>query len=231
LGLAGKIVSGENTLSLGFMSYYRGLQPLQVVSMASDYQPSLLSNADLRAADASWVYNRSAGSGISLGELEGWKQRVASYQADVRMAPQVQQGTLFEADCAPALADTLDPFTLPLQNAEFWRGQFQESGVPALYFVVDHQVPVLLYVGETIKSNQRWQGVHDCKRYILSYVETHRVHALPVAVNIGFWPYAAIDRKTRQGLESALIRRWRSPFNKENWAIWGTPFVGAKLEG
>ncbi|MEO1211419.1 MAG: GIY-YIG nuclease family protein, partial [Cyanobacteria bacterium J06638_20] len=31
-----------------------------------------------------------------------------------------------------------------------------------------------------------------------------------------------------QHLESALIYRWRSPFNKENWTFWGTPFTGGK---
>jgi hypothetical protein len=198
--------------------------------MTADYQPSLLSEADLRAADASWAYNRSVGSTIPLGELQGWKQRVAAYQAQVIAAPAVEQGTLFELTAATP-ATTIDPFALPPQNAEFWRGRFHESGVPALYFVVDHEVPVLLYVGETVKSNQRWQGVHDCKRYILSYVEAHRHHDLPVTVNIGFWPHATADRKSRQGLERELIRRWRSPFNKENWATWSTPFVGGKLDG
>ncbi|MBD1915289.1 MULTISPECIES: GIY-YIG nuclease family protein [Cyanophyceae] len=193
-----------------------------------DYQPSLLSDADLRAADLSWAYNRPAGSAMLADELQSWKQRVAQFQATVKADPSVQ-GTLFDVvDASPA--DTIDPFALPPQNAEFWRGQFQESGVPALYFVVDHDAAVLLYVGETVKSNQRWKGVHDCKRYILSYVEAHRVHQLPVAVNIGFWPHADCDRKARQTLEQELIRHWRSPFNKENWATWSTPFVGGKLE-
>ncbi len=193
-----------------------------------DYQPSLLSDADLRAADRSWAYNRPAGAAMAADELQGWKQRVAQFQATVKADPSVQ-GTLFDV-VKVSPAETLDPFTLPPRNAEFWRGQFQESGVPALYFVVDHDAAVLLYVGETVKSNQRWKGVHDCKRYILSYVEAHRVHDLPVAVNIGFWPHADGDRKARQSLELELIRRWRSPFNKENWAIWSTPFVGGKLD-
>ncbi len=193
-----------------------------------DYQPSLLSDADLRAADLSWAYNRPAGSAMLADELQSWKQRVAQFQATVESDSSVQ-GTLFEVVEASS-ADTIDPFALPPRNAEFWRGQFQESGVPALYFVVDHDAAVLLYVGETVKSNQRWKGVHDCKRYILSYVAAHRVHQLPVAVNIGFWPHADGDRKARQSLELELIRRWRSPFNKENWAIWSTPFVGGKLE-
>lgn len=192
-------------------------------------QPSLLSQADLRAADVSWAYNQGASTPLSALELQQWKQRVAQYQRQVQQDPALEQGCLFEVD--PPLAETIDPFALPPQNAEFWRGQFQEAGVPALYFVVDHDLPVLLYVGETVKSNQRWQGVHDCKRYILSYIAAHRTHDLPVAVNIGFWPHAAADRRTRQRLESDLIRRWRSPFNKENWSFWSTPFVGGKLEG
>ncbi|MGB3312766.1 MAG: GIY-YIG nuclease family protein [Nodosilinea sp.] len=197
--------------------------------MASDYQPSLLSETDLRAADLSWAYNRPAGSAILADELQGWKQRVAQFQATVRSGPAIAQGSLFDlAEASPA--STLDPFTLSPQNAEFWRGQFQESGVPALYFVVDHEADLLLYVGETVKSNQRWKGVHDCKRYILSYVAAHRSHSLAVAVNIGFWPHAERDRKARQTLELELIQRWRSPFNKENWATWSTPFVGGKLE-
>jgi hypothetical protein len=199
--------------------------------MTSDYQPSLLSEADQRAADLSWAYNRSTGSTMPLAELQTWKQRVAEFQAAVRSTPAVSQGSLFDGivvDLSPA--EAIDPFILPPQNAEFWRGQFQESGVPALYFVVDYEADVLLYVGETIKSNQRWKGVHDCKRYILNYVETHRTHGATATVNIGFWPYAAADRKARQALESELIHKWRSPFNKENWTFWSTPFVGGKLD-
>ncbi|TVP69919.1 MAG: GIY-YIG nuclease family protein [Leptolyngbya sp. LCM1.Bin17] len=196
--------------------------------MPSDYQPSLLSDADQRAADVSWAYNRSSASALPISELTTWKQRVAQYQHQVRSTPQAQQGALFAMASDPAPVETIDPFTLTPQNAAFWRGQFDEAGGPALYFVVDYDAAVLLYVGETIKANQRWKGVHDCKRYILSYIEAHRSHQLPVAVNIGFWPHAAADRQARQRLELALIRHWRSPFNKENWTLWNTPFVQAK---
>jgi len=196
--------------------------------VTSDYQPSLLSDAEQRAADLSWAYNRSKGSAMPLAELQTWKQRVAQFQQQVRSTPAAAQGSLFAGLSEPSPAETIDPFTLPPQNAEFWRGQCQESGVPALYFVVDYEANVLLYVGETIKSNQRWKGVHDCKRYILNYVEAHRVHQATATVNIGFWPHAAADRKARQTLESKLIYKWRSPFNKENWSFWSTPFVGGK---
>ncbi|HEY9737359.1 MAG TPA: GIY-YIG nuclease family protein [Trichocoleus sp.] len=196
--------------------------------MAAEYQPSLLPDTDLRAADLSWAYNRAPGSDIPVAELQGWKQRIFAFQQAAQATPQVEQATLFDLAADPNPADTLDPFTLLQRNAEFWRGQFSEAGVPALYFVVDHELPILLYVGETIKSNQRWKGEHDCKRYILNYIAAHRPYELPVAVNIGFWPFAPCDRKARQTLESDLIYRWRSPFNKENWAYWSTPFVGGK---
>jgi hypothetical protein len=196
--------------------------------MTQDYQPSLLSDADLRAADLSSVYNYRVQGALSLAELQDWKQRVADYQQRLRSGPGESQGSLF-GDVSPAAGvDSLDPFSLPPQNAEFWREHPQGAGVPALYFVVDHEVPLLLYVGETVNSNQRWQGVHDCKGYILSYVEAHRQHQLAVTVNIGFWPHADQQRRSRQALEAALIRHWRSPFNKENWNLWHTPFVAGK---
>lgn len=196
--------------------------------MSAEYQPSLLSETDLRAADLSWAYNRPPSTDIPVAELQIWKGRVLDLQQAVQAGPQVEQASLFDFSEVSNPVDTLDPFTLPQRNAEFWRGQFSESGVPALYFVVDHELPILLYVGETIKSNQRWKGEHDCKRYILNYISAHRPHGLPVTVNIGFWPYAPSDRKSRQALESDLIYKWRSPFNKENWAFWNTPFVGSK---
>jgi hypothetical protein len=62
----------------------------------------------------------------------------------------------------------------------------------------------------------------------LNYISAHRCHALPVTVGIAFYAWAPEQTRPRQQLESALIDRWRSPFNKENWAFWATPFVGGK---
>lgn len=197
----------------------------------AEYQPSLLSHDDLRAAEVSWAYNGSADAcTCSVAELRAWKQRVWQFQQAVRDAPTAAQGDLFAIAAQPTWVETLDPLTLPQRNAEFWRGQFSDAGTAALYFVVDHTLPILLYVGETLKANQRWKGTHDCKRYILNYIATHRAQDLPVAVNIGFWPHAPEDRKARQQLESELIYKWRSPFNKENWRFWGTPFVSSATE-
>jgi len=187
----------------------------------TESQPSLFSTAELsgryRCQEPTLTMSREA--------LQAWKQRVLQYQAIAHQP--VQQGSLFAAPPdVEDLANSIDPFTLPRQNMEFWRWKVSDVGVSALYFVIDDAL--LLYVGETVKSNQRWKGEHDCKRYILNYVSAHRAHALPVTVNIGFWPQAPTQTRDRQRLESALIAKWRSPFNKENWEFWGTPFVGGK---
>ncbi|MDA0267418.1 MAG: GIY-YIG nuclease family protein [Cyanobacteria bacterium] len=202
----------------------------------ADYQPSLLSQQDLRAAEVSWAYNQGVNREppLSAIALQNWKQRIQGFQAGVGTAPASSQGSLFDKGCADlegstSPADEIDPFGLPQRNAEFWREQFHGAGESALYFVVDQGASLLLYVGETVKANQRWKGTHDCKRYILSYIEAHRTHGLRVEVNIGFWPHAPVERQPRQALESELIYKWRSPFNKQNWRFWGTPFVGQPL--
>ena len=199
---------------------------LDIGHRVTEYQPSLLSNHDLKAAEVSWAYNRSnVSNALTTDELIVWKRRLYQFQQTIKTALGSTQGTLFEMpETSPVAA--LDPFTLPQRNAEFWREQFTDAGNAALYFVVDHEAALLLYVGETVKANQRWKGTHDCKRYILNYVSAHRMANLSLQVNIGFWPYAPADRKARQVLESELIRKWRSPFNKENWRMWSTPFIG-----
>ncbi|MGG6296725.1 GIY-YIG nuclease family protein [Leptolyngbya sp. AN02str] len=142
-------------------------------------------------------------------------------------SPTVYYGN-FGGDRPFPKAEEIDPFALPPQNTEFWRWKAGDEGCAALYFVIDHELPIILYVGETVKSNQRWKGIHDCKRYLQLYISAHRTYDLPVTVNTGFWPNAPHDTRQRQRMESALIRRWRSPFNKENWTFWATPFVGGK---
>jgi hypothetical protein len=192
----------------------------------TDYQPSLFS-----AAELSGCYAVTPVQGeMSPAALTAWKQRIFQYQRHVKVQP-IQQGNLFEA--LPTVADTIDsetidPFSLPQQNTEFWRSKVEDSGVAALYFVIDYELPILLYVGETVKSNQRWKGEHDCKRYLLNYRQVHYQHQLPSQLGIGFWAQAPLQTRARQKLETALIYKWRSPFNKENWQLWGTPFTGGK---
>ncbi len=193
----------------------------------NDAQLSLFS-----AADGRGTY-RVSGS-VPMLEMSGealseWKQRIATFQHRVKQEGVPQQVSLFDAAPSISEVDALDPFTLPQQNTEFWRWRYGEEGTAALYFVIDYELPVLLYVGETVKSNQRWKGEHDCKRYLLHYRQAHYHHQLESTLGIAFWRSAPVQTRQRQRLESELIRKWRSPFNKENWAFWGTPFV-AKVQ-
>ncbi|MEL6353654.1 MAG: GIY-YIG nuclease family protein [Cyanobacteria bacterium J06627_28] len=212
--------------------------------MAKAHQSFLLSDSAMQAASYSTYENFQPQLTVSAAGLKAWKQRIVRFQS--ALAPDVMQGSLFglaldsdEAFCdaspssTSAIASTLDPFSLRRQNTEFWRWRFDDVGVAAMYFVIDYakageNQPLLLYIGETVKSNQRWKGEHDCKRYLLNYRQAHYDHGLTSELGIAFWPNAPTERKARQQLESALISRWRSPFNKENWRFWNTPFVDGK---
>lgn len=191
----------------------------------SEYQPSLFSASDLSGGS----YGRTEFLHISPATLTTWKQRIFRFQQQVRNLQPMQQGSLFEMAAPSSELDPLqlDPFSLPQQNTQFWRGRFADAGIAALYFVIDYQLPLLLYVGETVKSNQRWKGEHGCKRYIDNYRQAHYQHQMETLLGIAFWAEAPTATRPRQKLESALIEKWKSPFNKENWEFWGTPFVGA----
>jgi hypothetical protein len=196
----------------------------------TEHQPSLFSAAELSGC---YAVTPKTSLEISQPALSDWKKRIFEYQQQVKQQLPMQQGTLFDltlADSTPTASftepDSLDPFTLPQQNTEFWRWKAEEAGVAALYFVIDYEWPILLYVGETVKSNQRWKGEHDCKRYLLNYRQVHYQYQLQSMLGIAFWPQAPVQTRPRQKLESALIHKWRSPFNKENWQFWGTPFIG-----
>jgi hypothetical protein len=106
----------------------------------------------------------------------------------------------------------------------FYRLPADSSGEACIYLVIDSAVGLLLYVGETCRSNKRWKGTHDCKRYIENYQDLHYQHKLSCAVNMAFWWDAPAQTRARQQLELSLIQKWRSPFNKENWVLWGQPF-------
>ncbi|MBE9059436.1 GIY-YIG nuclease family protein [cf. Phormidesmis sp. LEGE 11477] len=214
--------------------------------MSEDRQAFLLSDSAMQAASYSTYKNFQPPTKVGFTELKAWKKRVIGFQT--QLATIEQQGRLFGDGSADhsngdssdseatlsSLVGTIDPFALRQQNTEFWRWQFDDVGVAAMYFVIDyastaHSRPVVLYIGETIKSNQRWKGEHDCKRYLLNYRQAHYDHGLSSELGIAFWPKAPSDRTARQQLESALIRHWRSPFNKENWRFWNTPFVESLL--
>lgn len=187
-------------------------------------------NSLFSAKDLSGSYTTGGKPHLELSPeaLAQWKQRVLTFQSRVEISLPACQGSLF-ADPAPALdADSLDPLQLPRQNTQFWRWKAEDAGVSSLYFVFDYgvgKVPLLLYTGETVKSNQRWKGEHGCKRYLLNYQQAHYHYNIPTEIGIAFWQDAPLQTKARQQLERDLILKWRSPFNKENWTFWGTPFT------
>ena len=75
-----------------------------------------------------------------------------------------------------------------------------------------------------ILLKKRWNGVHDCKDSIFNYIELHRKYKMTVEVVSAFYFNVSTERKLRQNLESELIEKWRSPFNRESWKWWGQPF-------
>ncbi|MCU0570094.1 MAG: GIY-YIG nuclease family protein [Oculatellaceae cyanobacterium Prado106] len=190
-------------------------------------QPSLFDGAEIQTT--SFRYQEAANLWMSQEALAQWKRRIAEFQYQVRFSPFEEQGSLFEETAATTKAMAIDPFSLYLYNFFFFeQPASQHPDKPSMYFVIDMQVPLLLYVGETVKANQRWKGVHDCKRYVLNYRDLHTKYGLETAINTAFYWDIPAEVRPRQALETALIERWRSPFNKENWTFWGTPFVGGK---
>lgn len=162
---------------------------------------------------------------MTSNSLQEWKAKIFRHQQQVRANVPVEQITLFDIAPDHCNPHTIDPFALPLQPMAFWRFPADKYGSACLYFVIDTAVPLLLYTGETSCSNQRWKGVHDCKRYVENYQSLHYQHGLKTTVNIAFWWNAPVQTRPRQQLEQALIQKWRSPFNKENWSVWSAPFV------
>lgn len=160
-----------------------------------------------------------------------WKQRIFKYQDQVRNSKPPLQQTLFDLPKTSwHTVDDINPFSLKIHSCLFWRmpepKQFEDDTANGcLYFIIDNNLPILLYVGQTkLSVHQRWAGVHDCKDYIANYIELHRIHKVDVAVVSAFWTDIPADKKLLLEWEKDLIFRYRSPFNKEMWNVWGKPF-------
>jgi hypothetical protein len=185
---------------------------------------------------------------MSQEVLVSWKNRIHNYQQQTRSQTAPQQTTLFDlsqshsaqshsaqSHSAQSHPQDLDPFRLKLHPSLFWRlkespADWDDSQQGCLYFILDTAVPLLLYIGETkLSANERWSGTHDCKDYILNYLQLHRHYEMEVAVASCFWLQLPPAKKTLQQWERELIYKWRSPFNKEMWAYWGQPFGKAAL--
>ena len=161
---------------------------------------------------------------MDVKALKRWKSKISAHQQRVKTTEPIEQGTLFTLPQTHIDSDAIDPFSLPLSPLSFYRSPVEDPGQSCLYFIIDMTANLLLYVGETCKSNHRWKGVHDCKGYIENYLDLHYQYNLSTAVNIAFWWDAPVKTPSRQKLELALIKKWKSPFNKENWKYWSQPF-------
>lgn len=161
---------------------------------------------------------------MSEAALLKWKAQILDYQQQVRQSKPLQQTALFDLAPKHCDPDRIDPLLLRLVSMSFYRMPADSPGDACLYFIIDSAIGLILYVGETCRSNKRWKGIHDCKDYIASYQDLHYRYGLETAVNAAFWWDAPTDRRPRQQLELNLIQKWRSPFNKENWQLWGQPF-------
>ena len=181
-------------------------------------------------ASGSYFVPRSPKLTMNKTALLQWKERVLNYQQQVKVTKVTQQQTLFDLPKNTWHSpDEINPFSLTLHSSLFWRQSetvfgLENSDQGCLYFVMDNTLPLLLYVGETkLTANKRWQGTHDCKNYILHYIEMHRRYDLDVKVVSAFWQLVP-SKKILQQWERELILKWRSPFNKECWQWWGQPF-------
>jgi len=183
-------------------------------------QLDLFSLSEIQGA----IINRTPVLLMDVKAFKKWKKQISAHQQQVRTSEPVIQVALFEMSSTYVDPDIIDPFELKPCSLSFYRLPADSPGQACLYFVIDMAANLLLYIGETCKSNHRWKGIHDCKRYIEKYQDLNYQYGLKTAVNIAFWWDTPSATRARQKLELALIQKWKSPFNKENWKLWGQPF-------
>ncbi len=136
------------------------------------------------------AFPRSASKQKSLSmdadALVQWKTRIAIHQQRAK-ENQPEQKTLFDVAKAHVNPDKIAPFHLCPCPMSFYRLPTDSLGEACIYFVIDSAASLVLYIGETSKSNKRWKGTHDCKRYLDKYQSLHYQYGLSCAVNIAFW--------------------------------------------
>ncbi len=115
---------------------------------------------------------------MSLEALLKWKSQIFEYQQKVRENKPPHQTALFDLTPKHCNPDQIDPLLLRLVPMSFYRMPVDSPGEACLYFIIDSAACVVLYVGETCRSNKRWQGIHACKDYIASYQDLHYRYGL-----------------------------------------------------
>lgn len=160
---------------------------------------------------------------MSKSYLQQWKERIYRYQQE-QLTQKLEQISLLESDDFGGNINDFNPFSLTTHPDQFYDLPQYQNSESCLYFILDTDLPLLLYVGETKRSpKQRWSE-HDCKNYLQQYLDLHRKYTLKTTIRSAFWWGITKERKLRQQLEKELILKWRSPFNKESWIYWGQPF-------
>jgi hypothetical protein len=177
-------------------------------------QNSLFSTRSYRVTDRWEPY-----LAMSLEIVCNWQERIKSFQQKIKNE-RPYQFHLF----VPSEPNLIDPFSLAVFPEDFYRLP-KKQGDACIYFVIDFNVPLLLYVGETNHSHKRWRGLHDCKNYLNQYRTVLQSHHQNCSIGLTFYWDAPLQKQARLKLEQSFITRWRPPFNKENWHYWQTPFV------
>jgi hypothetical protein len=162
---------------------------------------------------------------MSRDQFIEWKRQIARHQQATREA-YPQQTSLFDT-INQFDPQGIDPFGLQQYPTRFYdlpQMRLSEEGDPCLYFLIDNAAQLLLYIGETVHSNQRWRGGHHCEDYLRKYIQLNRKHGLEVLPALAFEWGVPAETRLRQKMEFELIKKWSSPFNKENRTVWGHPF-------
>jgi len=193
-------------------------------NLNNDQQLTLFDAGELKSLTASGSCRTSLLQ-MDSDDLQRWKAQVQKYQQGVRMGQPVAQGTLFELTSSTANLEKIDPLALTLHSFSFFRLPANGNGLACIYFVLDTAAELVLYIGETCKSNKRWRQHHNCKRYLDNYQSLHYQYGLKTAICMSFFWDVPVQSRARQQLELMLIAKWKSPFNKENWGFWSAPFI------
>ncbi len=191
-----------------------------------DRQYNLFNNNDLYFSGENPLQNIFIDKKI----IKEWQEKIITHQSPIFKCgyKDVNQSSLFESS-SEELNKPFNPIGLTPLPLSFWRWPKAIHQGPAVYFVIDNIIDsdenIILYIGETISSEKRWKGEHDCKNYLSSYSECLQKANMSTNLNIRFWLDVPIKTKERRILEQQLIKAWLPPFNKETREIWATPFT------
>ena len=169
--------------------------------------------------------------GYSKDLITAWQKRIHTYQEphfkNTETRP-IQKSIFDPIEFNPFehIPNPQDLVPLPLN---FWRWPQNPHNGPAIYLVMDKpknlEFHILLYIGETVASDKRWKGDHDCKQYLQSYSEACNKADLRTQLSIRFWKDVPHETTCRRKLEKQLIHKWLPAFNKETRGLWNTPFT------